>query len=97
MSVFVPSHRHLPGGCGLRFTGTLVAASSCEVTATIGCENVMLSSGASGILPSGEYRTTSSGPAVTVSALLAPGAGNETSTVLPVRGGGNEPSRSANS
>src|SRR4029078_2470124 len=54
ISVFVPNHRHLPGGCGLSFTGMLVAASSGEVNATIGCENVMVNSGAIGTAPSGE-------------------------------------------
>ena len=48
MSVLVPNQRHLPGGCGVSFTGTFAAASSCEVNATIGCENVTLNSGAIG-------------------------------------------------
>ena len=60
--VLVPIQCHLPMGCGESFTGTLVAASSCAVTATIAWENVTLRLGAIGTSPSGEYRTTSSGP-----------------------------------
>src|ERR1700720_1999557 len=52
--VFVPIQCHLPGGSGESFTGTFSAASSCEVTATIGCENVTLKFGAIGTSPSGE-------------------------------------------
>ena len=36
----------------------VAAASPCDVTATIGCENVTESSGASGTGPSGIQRTT---------------------------------------
>src|SRR5205085_1688644 len=60
ISVFVPSQRHLPSTAGDSSTGAYFAASSCEVTATIGCENVSVKSGASFISPSGENRTTSS-------------------------------------
>ena len=52
-SVLVPIQRHLPAGCGDSLTGTLLAASSCDVTATIACENVTVSCGASGTSPSG--------------------------------------------
>ena len=54
MRVFVPSHRQRPAGCGESRVGTLRAASSCEVTATIGCENVRLTCGAIGTSPCGE-------------------------------------------
>ena len=48
-SVRVPTHRHFPGGSGVRRTGTPRAArSSWEPTGTIGCENVMLRCEASG-------------------------------------------------
>src|SRR6266853_446001 len=60
--VRVPIQCHLPGGCGESLTGTFSAASSCELTATIGCENVTLRLGAIGTSPSGDWRTTSSGP-----------------------------------
>ena len=49
----MPIHRHLPGGVGVSFTGCTWEASPCEVTATIGCEKVTDSSGASGTCPSG--------------------------------------------
>src|ERR1041385_2236671 len=62
-SVLVPSQRHLPGGCGFSLTGTFVAASSWEVRATIGCENVTLNSGAICASLSGEQRNTSNAPA----------------------------------
>src|SRR5215510_2447359 len=62
-SVRVPIQRHLPLGVGDSFTGTVVAASSCDVTAIIGCENVTDSCGASGTSPSGWNRSTSSLPA----------------------------------
>lgn len=51
--VRVPIHRHLPGGVGVSLTGWTLEASPCEVTATMGCENVTDSSGASGTAPSG--------------------------------------------
>jgi len=51
--VRVPIQRHLPGGVGVSVAGCTPAASSCEVTATIGWLNVIDSSGASGTLPSG--------------------------------------------
>jgi hypothetical protein len=42
ISVRVPSHRHLPGGVGVSFTGTsLATVSACDVTATIGWLNVI--------------------------------------------------------
>ena len=98
-SVRVPIQRHVPFGVGTSFTGTLAAASSCDVTATIGCENVTLSSGAYGTLPSGMNRSTRrSFPA----SLLAGGrsddggGGNAPLIVCPVRGGGCDRSRSAN-
>ena len=59
ISVFVPSQRQRPSTWGESSTGANFAASSCDVTATIGCEKVTLRSGASGISPSGEYRMTS--------------------------------------
>src|SRR5436853_7786423 len=52
-SVRVPIHRHLPAGVGVSLTGTVAAASSCDVTATIACEHVTDSCGASGTAPSG--------------------------------------------
>jgi hypothetical protein len=45
ISVFVPSHRHLPGGCGTRLTGRRsfsLARSSTVVIGTIGCEKVIV-------------------------------------------------------
>jgi hypothetical protein len=51
--VRVPIQRHLPAGVGVSLTGWTCAASPCEVTATIACEKVTVSSGASGTLPSG--------------------------------------------
>src|SRR6185369_7987291 len=58
ISVLVPSHRQWPSTCGVSSTGAYSAACSCDVTATIGCENVTLRSGASGTSPSGEYLNT---------------------------------------
>src|SRR5262245_11481011 len=40
--VRVPIQRQRPFGSGDSFTGRTAAASSCDVTATIGCENVTL-------------------------------------------------------
>src|SRR5690606_36464417 len=61
--VRVPTQVHAPGGCGLSWTGTSVAASSPrEVTGTIGCEKVTERSAAIGTSPSGVWRRTSSGP-----------------------------------
>src|SRR5215213_11310085 len=40
ISVSVPSQRHLPLTSGFSSTGTVSLARACEVTATIGCENV---------------------------------------------------------
>ena len=51
--VRVPIQRQRPFGVGVSFTGVVVAASSCDVTATIGELNVTESSGAIGTLPSG--------------------------------------------
>src|SRR5689334_17856591 len=88
VSVRGPNQRHLPGGSNESWTGTLAAASSCEVSATIGRENVIVNGGASGTSPSGEYRSTSSGSLVVVAlGGTASRAGNGTSIVLPVRGG----------
>src|SRR5262245_13100277 len=56
--VRVPIQRHLPLGCGESLTGVVFAASSCDVTATIGALNVTLSSGAIGTSPSGIQRST---------------------------------------
>src|SRR6185369_14930722 len=98
VSVRGPNQRHLPGGCGESCTGTLAAASSCEVSATIGRENVIVNCGASGTSPSGEYRSTSSGSLVVlVLGGTASFAGNGTLIVLPVRGGGNDRWRKTNS
>ena len=97
-SVFVPTQRHLPGGVGVNRTGTICAASSCDVTATIGWEKVTERFGARATSPSGACRTTSSAPAAPV---CGPSAcvvgGNGADTVLPVRGGGRDFSRSAKS
>src|SRR5215475_3064686 len=100
--VFVPSHRHLPGGCGESLTGTCEALkSSFDVTATIGCENVTLRCGAIGTSPSGETRKTSSGPDATCPDWFdcsAPLAGGKASPIVwPARGGGSERSRIAKS
>jgi hypothetical protein len=97
--VRVPIHRHLPLGCGVSFTGVVFAASSCDVTATIGCENVTESSGASGTSPSGiQRRTVSSLFAVdgVGGSSVEAGAGKLSLIVRPVRGGGCEDGRSAN-
>ena len=97
-SVFVPSQRQRPGGCGDIRTGTLRAASSCEVTATIGRENVTLNCGASGTSPRGEYRSTRSSPPASASgARRSSSDGNAFKTVAPARGGGSDLSRNANS
>src|SRR4051795_6846251 len=48
ISVLVPSQRHRPSTCGVSSTGAYSAACSCDVMATIGCENVTLRSGAKG-------------------------------------------------
>src|SRR5215471_10936155 len=58
-SVLVPIQRQRPLGVGVSVTGTFAAASAREVTATIGCENVIDSCGAIGTLPSGDPRSTS--------------------------------------
>jgi hypothetical protein len=58
----VPTQRQVPLGCGVSLTGTpLATVSAWEVTATIGCEKVTASCGASGTSPSGDQRSTSSG------------------------------------
>src|SRR5262245_64707995 len=98
-TVFLPSHRHLPGGCGESLTeGGDALKSSFDVTATIGCENVTLRCGAIRTSPSGEKRRTSSGPEATCSGLSPPLAGGKASLIVcPVRGGGSERSRSEKS
>ena len=74
-SVLVPTQRQRPGGCGSRRTGTpAFASSSCDVTATIGCENVTDRFGDSGTSPSGAWRRTASGPAATGSGVGAAAA-----------------------
>src|SRR4029453_15909124 len=90
-TVFVPSQRQWPPGWGVSFTGTVVAASSCEVTATIGCEKVTLSSRAIGTWPCGEKRTTSNGPdgVLTGGATLSDG-GKEAVSTVPGGGGGRD-------
>src|SRR4051812_10879590 len=57
--VLVPSQRQRPSTCGESSTGEYLAAFSCDVTATIGCEKVTFKSGASDTSPSGENRITS--------------------------------------
>ncbi len=75
-SVRVPTQRHSPGGCGSSRTGTPSCASSaCESSATIGCENVTESCGASGTSPSGARRSTVSGPVAGASLREAPPVG----------------------
>ena len=99
MSVFVPSQRHRPSTCGDSSTGANFEASSCDVKATIGCENVTLRSGASGISPSGEKRTTSNAWPLT-STFGVPrwsSDGNLTGILLPVFGAGRVPMRLAKS
>src|SRR5258705_8009271 len=51
--VRVPIQRHLPAGVGFNVTGTTLAASSCEVTATIARENMTHRCGAKGTAPPG--------------------------------------------
>ena len=56
ISVFVPSQRHLPAGCGTRLTGRRsfsFARSSTVVIGTIGCENDIVRCGATSTGPSG--------------------------------------------
>src|SRR5687767_14602808 len=53
-SVLVPSQRQRPGGVGVSVAGTVLAASSWEVTATMGLSKVMETCGAMGTSPSGE-------------------------------------------
>src|SRR5258708_4093550 len=96
--VFVPSQRHGPGGSGESRTGRTFSASPGDVTATIGCEKVRLRWGARGTSPSGARRSTRSGPASAGSGGGAvTGGGKASFTVRPVRGGGKDFSRSANS
>ncbi len=98
-SVRVPIQRHSPLGCGSSRTGTPSCASpACESSATIGCENVTESCGASGTSPSGERRSTVSGPVAGASVRDAPAVvgGNGVRSVRPGRGGGSDGSRSAN-
>ena len=99
INVLVPNQRQRPSTCGVSSTGAYFAASSCDVTATIGCENVTLRSGASGISPSGEYRMTSSASLLgsTLKAARCSSDGNFTAILLPVFGAGNEPIRFAKS
>jgi len=97
MSVFVPSQRQRPAGCGLICAGTFRAASSCEVTATTGREKVRETCGARGTSPSGEWRKTFASPATTSGDSRGSGAGKGFNTVAPARGAGSERSRSANS
>ena len=53
-SVRVPTQRHSPSGCGSSRTGSSAGASRrCASSATIGCENVTETSGASGTLAFG--------------------------------------------
>src|SRR5206468_3285994 len=100
-SVRVPIQRQWPLGVGVSVTGTVAAASPCEVTATIGCENVIDSCGAIGTSPSGDQRSTCSGWCLSLVAagggVLPPGGGKLPLRVVPARGGGCERSRSAKS
>jgi len=101
-SVRVPIQRHVPVGVGVKRTGTVAAASACDVTATMGWEKVTERLGARGTSPSGEWRRTVSGSAgAPPGAGGAPGGGagggNVSLIVWPGRGGGNERSRSASS
>ena len=100
ISVFVPTQRHLPAGCGESLTGTASFARSCRlVSATIGWLNVTLRYGASGTSPSGWKRKTSSGPLSGAPTGLTAGAGggNGSWMVWPGRGAGCEAGRIANS
>ncbi len=75
-SVFVPTQRQRPpGGSGRRAAGWTFSASACDVTATIGCEKVRLTCGASGTSPLGSCRSTCSGPLAPVSGAGWAGAG----------------------
>jgi hypothetical protein len=69
----------------------------CDVTETIGWSKVTLSCPATGTSPSGDQRSTRSGPTVGSLPACAVGAGggNGVTTVSPGRGAGLEPSRSA--
>ena len=98
MAVCAPAQRHLPGGVGVSVTGGGVRArSSCDVIATIGTENDTSSEGASATGPTGALRVTVSGaPAATAGTAFGTGGGKASVTVLPVRGGGFDLSRSAN-
>ena len=95
----VPIHRHRPAGVGVRVTGWTRAASSCDVTAIIGCENVTDSAGAIGTAPSGLHRTTSRSLVASggVGGRSVDGAGgNVVVIVVPVRGAGWDRGRIAN-
>src|SRR3954447_7953385 len=98
--VRVPIHRQLPGGCGETWTGATCAASSCDVTATIGWLNVTLSSGASGTLPSGIHRSTLRSLSLSIvvagGSSVDAGGGKLALIALPVRGGGEDFGRIAN-
>ena len=96
ISVFVPSHRQRPSTCGNSSTGAYWAASSWEVTATIGWEKVTFRSGARLTSPSGENLTTSRLEPGSILGVPRPSSdGNLTGICLPVFGGGSVPSRAA--
>ena len=85
-------------GSGVSMTGTTCAACSCDVTATIGCENVTDKSGARFISPSGEKRTTSRVfPVFIFGVPRWSSDGNLTGIILPVFGAGKVPKRLAKS
>ena len=70
------------------------AASSCDETATIGCENVILSVGANATSPSGVDLVTSRGTLLNVGGVDPVMIGAKAAAIVwPVRGGGNEFSR----
>src|SRR5205085_2773200 len=96
-SVCVPIQRHLPFTSGVIFAGTPFAIeSACDVTAIIGCENVIDRFGAISTSPCGEKRVTSSVfGGSTAGGFTSSGGGKEVCTVAPVRGAGSERSRNA--
>src|SRR6185503_9727209 len=90
--VRVPIQRQRPFGSGVSFTGVTAAASSCDVTATIGWLNVTDSSGASGTSPSGIQRKTFKSLLASIGfaggRFVDAGGGNDPLITLPARGGG---------
>src|SRR4051794_3533335 len=96
IAVCEPAHRHFPLGVGVStIGGGVFARSSCDVTATIGCEKETLRNGAIGTAPIGAWRVTVSAPPLVTTAGggREAGGGKASVMVLPGRGAGCDRSR----